>query len=139
MTYDFAHWTFYMLFQLPVRAFDAHLADRDHFQDGLALEAVGAFLAADRVSHVEQRQRAFNADAFRRNFNVIVCIFRASLIVGRVSPFSAAMARRVGEPCRGVRHRGLVVGWVAGFMDRFLEADVIVVRCVSVRKFISLG
>lgn len=108
------------------------MAGREKFQDGGTFEAVWTLPATDWLPHGKQSQWAFEADTLRRNFEVVVihviCALAASGVV---------RGGRTRKPSGGVGHGTCVVFRVAGVVNDFLEADVVIIRGVSEKQHVS--
>lgn len=134
-TYNFAYGTLHSLLRWPAAAavyLHPELAGREHFQDGGSLEAVRTLPAADRVPHRKQRQRTFEADPLRRDFEVVVVRIACGLAVGGV-----VRGRRARKPRGRVGHGTCVVFRMTRVVDDFLEADVVIIRRVSGKEHVS--
>ncbi len=95
------------------------LAGRQHPEDGLFLERVWAFRAAEGVAHREQGERA--ADTAFLACDLDVFVVGGGVVVG----VGGGVA--VGEPGRGVGQRRGIVARVRGVVQDAAEGDVVVV------------
>lgn len=115
-------------------ATDAARASHNHVEDGALLETVRAFGARDGVLVREEGQRAFDADAFAGDGQVVVVVVFVGVIsMGTGAGVAGWVEGRVGgEPSGWVGQRRCVVAGVQGVVDDALEADVGVVGRVAV-------
>ena len=101
---------------------------------------MGAFGAADGITHGEESEGAFDADALGRHFDFVILVIGGSRVVSESGFSGTAICGRgdglgfgrlgVGEPGGGMGHWAGIVFGIAGVVDDFLEANVVVVEGV---------